>query len=72
LETLVAAATAPRLTEAAADPAVLLLPKLVGKPWRQLAFGRRVQIVVADRAVVARAGHLTIFSGGTPASGSAK
>jgi CHAD domain-containing protein len=40
LELLVAAAASPRLVAArAAQPARELLPRLVGKPWRQLAYG---------------------------------
>jgi CHAD domain-containing protein len=39
LESLLAAATEPRTTERAADPAELVLPGLVGRPWRLFAFG---------------------------------
>jgi CHAD domain-containing protein len=41
VEMLVDATRSPRLTVLAGKPAHEVLPKLVGKPWRQLAFGRR-------------------------------
>jgi CHAD domain-containing protein len=42
------AATAPTLTNRAGEPAPSLLPKLVGKPWRRLAFGRADEPGAAD------------------------
>jgi CHAD domain-containing protein len=39
VEALVAAARAPRLTPAAASPAVELLPRVVSGPWHRLAIG---------------------------------
>jgi CHAD domain-containing protein len=39
LDGLVAAANAPALTEDAARPAAELLPRLVARPWRRLAYG---------------------------------
>ncbi|MFV2126372.1 CHAD domain-containing protein [Micromonospora sp. LOL_013] len=39
VEMLVQAAREPRLTPAAAGPAAEVLPRLVAKPWRRLAFG---------------------------------
>jgi CHAD domain-containing protein len=41
VDTLVDATRSPRLTALAAKPAHEVLPKLVAKPWRQLAFGKR-------------------------------
>jgi CHAD domain-containing protein len=39
LDALLAAATEPRLSRRAADPAETVLPNLVGRPWRTFAFG---------------------------------
>jgi CHAD domain-containing protein len=39
LDTLLEAATAPRLTDRAAEPAEVVLPGLVSKPWRRFAYG---------------------------------
>jgi CHAD domain-containing protein len=39
LDALLEAATEPRLARRAADPADVVLPSLVGKPWRTFAFG---------------------------------
>jgi CHAD domain-containing protein len=41
LDALVAATRQPRLTPLSAKPAPDVLPRLVAKPWRQLAFGKR-------------------------------
>jgi CHAD domain-containing protein len=45
---LLQAATAPRLSTRAGEPALSLLPKLVGEPWRRLAFGRNDEPGAAD------------------------
>ena len=39
LDSLLAAATEPRLNESSAEPADAVLPGLVGRPWRLFAFG---------------------------------
>jgi CHAD domain-containing protein len=41
VDTLVNATQTPRLTPLSAKPAHEMLPKLVAKPWRQLAYGSR-------------------------------
>ncbi|MFC7479951.1 CHAD domain-containing protein [Luedemannella flava] len=41
LETLLAAARAPQLTDRAAEPAAVVLPHLIYKPWHRLAAGSR-------------------------------
>jgi CHAD domain-containing protein len=41
LDTLVDAARAPQLTDLAAQPATWMLPRLVARPWRRLAYGSK-------------------------------
>jgi len=41
VDTLLAAAQRPQLADLAAEPATEVLPKLVAKPWRKLAYGDR-------------------------------